>query len=151
MVTFHLQLLQNIGFIPCIIQYIPEPILLSVISTASPTRNLMVFSSLGSVRGKCIYSSWNSVWQSNRKSVIDAHPYQQQGAFFLFYWEAALDEDFLDTDGGDDEHDASWSPAVLSPHYLPDFVSVRWALLLFLRNSDLNLGLSLEASQVAQW
>lgn len=67
--TFHLQLLQNIGFIPCIIQYIPEPILLSVISTASPTRNLMVFSSLGSVR--------------------------------------ALDEDFLDTDGGDDEHDAS--------------------------------------------
>ena len=33
-VTFHLQLLQNIGSIPCVVQYIPEPILHPIVYTS---------------------------------------------------------------------------------------------------------------------
>ena len=33
-VTFHLQLFQNIGYIPCVVQYILEPILHPVVCTS---------------------------------------------------------------------------------------------------------------------
>ena len=89
------------------------------------------------------------------KSVIDAYPCQQQGGSFLFYWEAALDGDFLDTDGDDDEHDDRYhflTTCCAQPSLPTRLCRCEVGVsLLFLHNSDLNLGLSLEASQVAQW
>ena len=35
-VTFHLQLLQNIGYIPHVVQYIPEPILYLIVCPLTP-------------------------------------------------------------------------------------------------------------------
>ena len=35
-VTFHLQLLQNIGYIPHVVQYIPEPMLYLIVCPLSP-------------------------------------------------------------------------------------------------------------------
>ena len=79
--TFHLQLLQNIGYIPRVVRYISEPLLQPIVRTSHSLTpilplppHLMVFNSQSSVRFKYIYSTWNSVWQGRGSVNLSSMP-----------------------------------------------------------------------------